>query len=65
MKDLSSDDLITKEVTLKGIRGVPFDCFLRAVETIESRRYPLEKLHTYAFPRGGDGRGHKDPGRRD
>ena len=36
-----------------------------AVETIESRRYPLEKAAHPRFPRGGNGRGNQNPGWRD
>ena len=48
--DFSTDEIVWKRVTLKGVRGVEFAAFQRAVETIESRRYPLERLHTHSFP---------------
>ena len=47
---LSSDEIVWKQVTLKGVRGVEFGAFQRAVEAIESRRYPLERLNTHSFP---------------
>jgi threonine dehydrogenase-like Zn-dependent dehydrogenase len=50
LSELSSDDLVWKQVTLKGVRGVAFSAFQRAVETIHARRYPLHKLHTHSFP---------------
>ena len=50
LADFSSDEIVTKQATIKGIMGVSVDAFKRAVETIESRRYPLEKLHTHSFP---------------
>jgi threonine dehydrogenase-like Zn-dependent dehydrogenase len=50
LTELSSDDLVWKQMTVKGVRGVPFGAFQRAVETIEARRYPLHKLHTHTFP---------------
>ena len=48
--DLSSDEIVWKQVTLKGVRGVEFSAFQHAVETIESQRYPLDRLHTHTFP---------------
>jgi threonine dehydrogenase-like Zn-dependent dehydrogenase len=50
LSELSSDDLVWKQVTLKGVRGVEFSAFQRAVETIHAQRYPLHKLHTHSFP---------------
>jgi hypothetical protein len=41
---------VWKQVTLKGVRGVPFGAFQRAVETIHLPRYPLHKLRTHSFP---------------
>jgi threonine dehydrogenase-like Zn-dependent dehydrogenase len=50
LSELSSDDLVWQQVTLKGVRGVPFSAFQRAVETIQAQRYPLHKLHTHSLP---------------
>jgi threonine dehydrogenase-like Zn-dependent dehydrogenase len=50
LSELSSDDLVWKQVTLKGVRGVEFSAFQRAVETIQAQRYPLHRLHTHSFP---------------
>ena len=50
LSDFSTDEIVWKRVTMKGVRGVDFGAFQHAVETIESRRYPLERLHTHSFP---------------
>jgi len=47
--ELFSDDVIHKELTLKGVLGVDLDSFEQAVQLIESEKYPLEKLHTHSF----------------
>ncbi len=47
--DLFSDDVIHKELTMRGVLGVDLDSFEQAVQLIESEKYPLEKLHTHSF----------------
>lgn len=47
--DLYSDDVIHKELTLRGVLGVDYDSFEQAVQLIESEKYPLAKLHTHSF----------------
>ena len=47
--ELFSDDVIHKELTLKGVLGVDLDSFEQAVQLIESEKYPLDKLHTHSF----------------
>jgi hypothetical protein len=48
--ELSSDPLVWQQVTVKGVTGVPFGAFQRAMESIHAPRYPLHKLHTRASP---------------
>ena len=50
LTELSSDEIVWKKVTIKGVRGVEFGAFERAVKTIHSQRYPLHRLHTHSFP---------------
>ncbi len=50
LADLSSDEIIQKQATIKGVRGVAFGAFERAVKAIQSGRLPLHKLHTHSFP---------------
>jgi threonine dehydrogenase-like Zn-dependent dehydrogenase len=47
---LSPDDIIWKKVTLRGVLGVEYSAFRRAVDTIHSGKYPMERLHTHSFP---------------
>ena len=37
-------------LTIRGVLSMPVDDTFRAVELIESRRHPIEKLHTHSFP---------------
>lgn len=48
--NLFADDIIYKELTIQGVLSMPVEDFDRAVALIESRKYPLEKLHTHSFP---------------
>ena len=43
------DDIVYKEIRIRGVLSMPLPDFERACELIEARRYPLEKLHTHAF----------------
>jgi threonine dehydrogenase-like Zn-dependent dehydrogenase len=44
-----SDKIVLKEIRVQGAIGVTSSGYRSAIELIESRRYPLEKLHTHDF----------------
>ena len=44
-----SDKLVMKEVTLRGAIGVTSSGYRRAIELLEARRSPIERMHTHAF----------------
>ena len=48
--DFISDHIVMKELTIKGAFGVDWPNYERAIRTIESGKYPLEKLHTHTLP---------------
>jgi threonine dehydrogenase-like Zn-dependent dehydrogenase len=48
--DFVSDKLVLKEITVRGAIGVTSSGYRSAIELIESRRYPLERMHTHDFP---------------
>ncbi len=48
--EFPSDRIIVRQLTLKGVLGVDYDSFEKALRLIESGRYPLEKLQTHTFP---------------
>lgn len=48
--ELMSDRIVFKELTVLGALGVDTPNYQRAVRLIESRRYPLEKMHTHTMP---------------
>lgn len=48
--DFLSDKVVIKELTLLGALGVDHANYKRAVRLIESRKYPLEKMHTHTLP---------------
>jgi threonine dehydrogenase-like Zn-dependent dehydrogenase len=47
---LPVDDIIYKELTIRGVLSMSVDDTFRAIELIESGRYPFAKLHTHSFP---------------
>ena len=44
-----SDKIVLKEIRVQGAIGVTSSSYRSAIELIESRRYPLERLHTHDF----------------
>jgi len=48
--ELAVDDIIYKELTIRGVLSMPVDDTFRAIELIESGRYPFAKMHTHSFP---------------
>src|SRR5213594_2036567 len=48
--ELPVDDIIYKELTIRGVLSMSVDDTFRAIELIESGRYPFEKMHTHTFP---------------
>jgi 2-desacetyl-2-hydroxyethyl bacteriochlorophyllide A dehydrogenase len=48
--DFFSDKIVVKELTVIGALGVDHANYERAVRLIESRKYPLERMHTHTLP---------------
>jgi threonine dehydrogenase-like Zn-dependent dehydrogenase len=48
--DLQVDDVIYKELTIRGVLSMPVAETFQAIELIESGRFPFEKMHTLSFP---------------
>jgi threonine dehydrogenase-like Zn-dependent dehydrogenase len=44
------DDVIYKELTIRGVLSMSVDDTFRATDLIESGRYPFGKMHTHSFP---------------
>jgi len=49
-RELQVDDVIYKELTIRGVLSMPVTETFRAIELIESGRFPFEKMHTHSFP---------------
>jgi threonine dehydrogenase-like Zn-dependent dehydrogenase len=49
-QDVPVDDVIYKELTIRGVLSMPVAETFRAIDIIESGRYPFEKMHTYSLP---------------
>jgi threonine dehydrogenase-like Zn-dependent dehydrogenase len=47
---LQADDIIYKELSIRGVLSMPVEETFRAIDLIQSGRYPFEKMHTYSFP---------------
>lgn len=47
--DFVSDMIVLKEISIKGAIGVTSSGYRKAIELIESRRVPIEKMHTHDF----------------
>ena len=47
--DFNSDDIVTRQLTVRGVLGVDHQSFRRAIDVILSGRFPLERLHSHAF----------------
>jgi len=48
--DFFSDRIVIKELTVLGALGVDHANYERAIRLIESRKYPLERMHTHTMP---------------
>ena len=49
-REFPVDDVIYKELTIRGVLSMPVDETFRAIDIIESGRYPFEKMHSYSLP---------------
>jgi threonine dehydrogenase-like Zn-dependent dehydrogenase len=49
-REFPVDDVIYKELTIRGVLSMPVDETFRAVEIIESGRYPFDRMHTWSLP---------------
>jgi len=49
-RELSVDDIIYKELTIRGVLSMSVDDTFRAIDLIESGRYPFDRMHTHTFP---------------
>ncbi len=47
--DFVSDKIVLKEISIRGAIGVTYDAYESAIRLIESRRIPIEKMHTHDF----------------
>ena len=47
--EFSTDKVLGRSVTLRGVLGVHGRNFRRAISLLESGRFPLERMHTHAF----------------
>jgi threonine dehydrogenase-like Zn-dependent dehydrogenase len=47
---LLADDVIYKELTIRGVLSMPVAETFKAVDIIGARRYPFERLHSFSFP---------------
>jgi threonine dehydrogenase-like Zn-dependent dehydrogenase len=45
-----SDKVMMKEITIKGAIGVTRTGYANAIRLLESRKYPIERMHTHDFP---------------
>ena len=48
--DFQADDVIYKELTIRGVLSMSVDDTFRAIDLIESGRFPFDKMHTHSFP---------------
>jgi len=49
-REFPVDDVIYKELTIRGVLSMPVDETFRAIDIIESGRYPFARMHTYSLP---------------
>ena len=49
-QDVPVDDVIYKELTIRGVLSMPVDETFRAIDIIESGRYPFARMHTRSLP---------------
>lgn len=47
--NLFSDQIITKELTIRGVLSASSEAFAQAIRLIESGRYPLDRMLTHSF----------------
>lgn len=49
-QEVPVDDIIYKELTVRGVLSMPVDETFRAIDIIEAGRYPFERMHTLSLP---------------
>lgn len=49
-REVPVDDVIYKELTIRGVLSMPVDETFRAIDLIEAGRFPFEKMHTLSLP---------------